>query len=268
MLLRLLALSALIFSSAAPAADAPKQPTGKWIVHFEDAQCVAQRDYGSKNHPLILLLKQPPLGGVMQLSIIEKGTVPEAAQLEGTFQFDSQPQQKVSVLRFSPKGQGTRVAMMNLSQDQFELARASESVRIDYSAFHARLALPQFLDLLGIMNACVDDLRKVWNVRSPGADRIAVREDARGNLRGLFSSDDYPSDALRFGDTGSVKVALLVDEQGKVADCSVIETSGAAILDAQSCAILRERAKFKPAVGKDGKPAKDAWIQRITWSLG
>jgi TonB family protein len=267
-LLRLAALSALMFSSAAPAADTPKQPTGKWIVHFEDAQCVAQRDYGSTNHPLILLLKQPPLGGVMQISIIEKGTVAEATQLDATYQFDSQPQQKVSILRFSPKGQGTRVAMMNLSQEQFAAGRQSQSLRLDYAAFHARLALLQFPELLEIMNACVADLRKVWNVRPAGEEAASVRKDARGDLRGLFSSDDYPADSLRFGESGSVKVALLVDEQGKVADCSVTETSGAAILDAQSCAILRERAKFTPAVGKDGKPAKDAWIQQISWRLG
>lgn len=265
MFLRLFALSTLLLSSALSAADLPKQPTGQWIVHFDDAQCVAQRDYGSKNHPLILLLKQPPLGGVMQVSIIEKGTVPEAAQLEGTFQFDSQPQQKVSILRFSPKGQGTRVAMMNLPIELFASGRNSKSLHLDYSAFHAGLALAQLPDLLDIMSSCVADLRKVWNVRESVTGQDSVREDAKGDLRRLLSADDYPWDALRMGEGGSVKIGLLVDEQGKVADCSVIETSGVAILDAQSCAVVRERAKFTPAVGKDGKPAKDAFVQKIVW---
>ena len=118
-----------------------------------------------------------------------------------------------------------------------------------------------------MMNSCVADLRRVWNVKGSEDSEDAVREDAKGNLRRLFSWEDYPSEALAMGEGGSVRIALLVDEVGKVADCSVMETSGVAVLDAQSCAVVKERARFKPAIGKDGKPAKDAFIQRIRWRL-
>jgi hypothetical protein len=30
---------------------------------------------------------------------------------------------------------------------------------------------------------------------------------------------------------------------------------------------LKERAKFVPAIGKDGKPAKDAFVQKINWRV-
>ena len=66
---------------------------------------------------------------------------------------------------------------------------------------------------------------------------------------------------------GAVSLALLIDEQGKVADCTVTQTSGVAALDAQSCAIIKERGKFSPAIGHDGKPAKSSWLQRINWAL-
>jgi len=66
---------------------------------------------------------------------------------------------------------------------------------------------------------------------------------------------------------GSVAFVLLIDEEGKVADCTVTETSGVASLDAQSCAIVKERAKFKPATGLDGKPSKSSYFQRISWRL-
>lgn len=133
--------------------------------------------------------------------------------------------------------------------------------------FEEAFALDQVGPLLEVMNNCVADLRKIWNVNGSDEDERTVREDAKGNLRRLFSSGDYPRDALLGGDGGSVKVVLLVDEKGRVADCSVMETSRVAVLDAQSCAILKERARFKPAVGKDGKPAKDAFIQGIKWQL-
>ena len=53
MIARLLMFSAIALAAAAPAAE-PRQPTGQWIVNFDDAQCVAQRDYGTADKPLTL----------------------------------------------------------------------------------------------------------------------------------------------------------------------------------------------------------------------
>ena len=60
---------------------------------------------------------------------------------------------------------------------------------------------------------------------------------------------------------------LLIDEAGKLANCMVVGTSGYASLDAQSCAVLKERAKFVPALGIDGKPTKSGILQRIRWQM-
>jgi len=65
---------------------------------------------------------------------------------------------------------------------------------------------------------------------------------------------------------GVAKLEFL-DEQGKVADCTVIEPSGVASLDAQSCAVIKQGAKYKPAIGLDGKRAKSAAFQSITWKM-
>jgi hypothetical protein len=47
----------------------------------------------------------------------------------------------------------------------------------------------------------------------------------------------------------------------------VTQTSGVAALDGQSCAKFSERARFEPAIGVDGKPAKDGHRTRIRWNL-
>ena len=90
-----------------------------------------------------------------------------------------------------------------------------------------------------------------------------------------FLNDHLPHDARwqkqrnsrRHITAGVVAFALLVNEQGRVADCTVIKTSGAAALDAQSCIVLRQRATFHPALDPAGKPAKDALVGRIRWKL-
>ena len=45
------------------------------------------------------------------------------------------------------------------------------------------------------------------------------------------------------------------------------ETSGSAVLDAMTCIVLRQRAKFKPARDVDGKPVHSYYDQRVTWQI-
>ncbi|HUG45621.1 MAG TPA: energy transducer TonB [Sphingomicrobium sp.] len=259
--------AALLFSAPGASSDRPLQPTGKWIVNFDDAQCVAERNYGTEEKPLYFVLKQPPLGNAMQFSVIEKKSASaRPAELDGTIEFDGQSH-KVRVLRFGPKKMKLRVLMMNFPLEQFSAVRTAGALRLRTQGFDETFALSQLEPLLEVMNTCVADLRKIWNVDKPEGGEGVAREDAKGNLRRLFSADDYPWQAVISGDGGTVEVALLVDETGKVADCSIARTSGVAVLDAQSCWVLRERAKFTPAVGKDGKPAKDSFLQRISWRV-
>lgn len=244
------------------------QPTGKWIVNFDAAQCVAQRSYGTEEKPLYLVLKQPPLGHVMQLAIVRKGSAGPTAEADGDLSFDDQPSHDVSILEFGPKGAHERVYSINLPLDEFAAARTAKTLRIRGEGINERFALSLVEPLLKVMNDCVVDLREVWNLDDEQTGPEPVREDEKGDLRALFSADMYPAQALRSHQAGAVKVALLVDETGKVADCSVVETSGAAVLDAQSCVVFRDKAKFAPATGANGQPAKSGWLQRIVWRLG
>jgi protein TonB len=84
-------------------------------------------------------------------------------------------------------------------------------------------------------------------------------------LRKLFDSGDYPAQALSEGDSGITRIVALIDQKGGVAECMVDETSGIATLDAMTCIIVKERAKFVPAVGQDGKPARSATTTRVRW---
>ena len=60
----------------------------------------------------------------------------------------------------------------------------------------------------------------------------------------------------------------MIDASGVVQDCVPEETSGSAVLDAMTCIVLRQRAKFKPARGVDGNPIHSYLDQHVTWRLG
>lgn len=90
---------------------------------------------------------------------------------------------------------------------------------------------------------------------------------AKGSLVGLFSSDDYPKEALRAGETGTVHVLLTIDASGRVSDCHVMLSSLSPSLDAATCSVLSERARFEPARDLAGRPVADKYSQRITWKI-
>ena len=86
--------------------------------------------------------------------------------------------------------------------------------------------------------------------------------------QGIFSYEDYPAEALLNRWEGSVIADLTVNERGAVAACHIIKSSGHEVLDEATCKLLIERARFKPATDKDGKPIKDMYrTPSIEWRI-
>jgi TonB family protein len=261
--------AALALIPSSPAMAAPRDPTEKWVVNYAEAQCVASRNYGTAEKPLFLVLKPAPIGNVMQLTLVRKGprTDGMADETTGAIRIDNMRAMPVSILSFGSK-RGIVSARMNLTAVQYSAVRSAHQIDIRGQDFDDTLMLSQLEPLGRSLDACIVDLRDAWNATPEAQAKLKRRADASGSMVGIFSSSDYPGIALQKSEEGSVGIVMLIDEKGKIAECVVTETSGVAALDAQVCSIIAQRAKFKPAIGPDLKPAKDSYRQRITWKTG
>jgi TonB family protein len=101
----------------------------------------------------------------------------------------------------------------------------------------------------------------------PSASAKPWTPQSVGGLVSLFSTDDYPSSAVRAGEEGTTGVRLMIGTDGRVGGCDVISSSGSAALDAATCNILRRRARFRPALDAEGRPTIDYYTQRVRWVL-
>jgi TonB family protein len=114
-----------------------------------------------------------------------------------------------------------------------------------------------------------------WDNREQLADWIdgAAPDPAKGPRRAraelyrLFSTDDYPMEALRREEQGTVAFRLSIGRRGNVTDCVVTSSSGSAVLDDATCDILESRAKYEPARDAEGKRISDEDTGRIRWVL-
>ena len=226
------------------------------------------------------MFKKPPIGDVLQIAVVWKGALREADQLKGEIVFDDRAPIETTFLEYGVKKLGHRALMINLLTTDLMPMRTASAIHIRSrpetpkrgfqvvrSHVDRSFAISEISTVLDLLKECTDDLQKVWNVWDENRDGVTLKKGPSADLRYIFSPKDYPAAAIRNDLSGTTKMVMLIDEFGKVADCTVTQTSGAASIDAQSCAVIRERGKFRPAIGLDGKPAKSAYSESITWRL-
>jgi protein TonB len=90
---------------------------------------------------------------------------------------------------------------------------------------------------------------------------------ARANLASYVSDEDYPGTAVRNEEQGTTRFRLTVGADGKVKECSVTASSGSSSLDATTCKLMKQRAKFTPAKNNRGEPTGDTVASAIRWVL-
>ena len=256
-----------MFVAAAGAASEPRLPTAKWNVNFGDAQCIAHRDYGTPAKPLRLVLKAPAVGDVMQVAVMQEAVSSAPRQMSSFVTIDGGRPIKTNLLTYTPTGSRERIYLLNMPSADFASVRRAKTLSLRSGSLNEGFALSGMEPLLKVVDECVADLRRVFNIGAGGNGASRLTSRARTNIAKLFSDADYPEVAVMKGQSGRVEFALLIGEDGRVADCTIVSTSGVPSLDSQACALLKKRARFEPALGMDGKPAKDSVVGGIVWRV-
>jgi protein TonB len=86
-------------------------------------------------------------------------------------------------------------------------------------------------------------------------------------IRGRIRNSDFPRDALRVGEEGALTTRYTVGVDGRVTECTVVRSSGSAVLDATTCRLIRERFRFRPARDAQGRPRSDTILEEHEWII-
>jgi TonB family protein len=209
-------------------------------------------------------LRPTPNGKVVRLMLARAGHEATAYQLDVRTNLSGRSA-RTTALRFgSPRKPPLTFYWINVARADLEALRGAGEIALIGEGLDERDALPGFGAVLDSIDKCNADLRAYWNVETPPPPRAAPLKP----LAEYFSSDDYPAQSFMKGDSGSSLVMMMIDETGKLRDCMVEETSGVAALDAMTCKVLQDRARFHPATDAAGKPMKSVLTRRITWRMG
>ncbi len=88
-----------------------------------------------------------------------------------------------------------------------------------------------------------------------------------GNLAQYVGADDYPPEALRRGQQGTVRFSVTVGTGGRVVDCTITRSSGYAELDEGTCRLARRKLRFTPGRLAGRTVAMNSVPFGITWTL-
>lgn len=78
------------------------------------------------------------------------------------------------------------------------------------------------------------------------------------------TAEDYPAQSIRLHEGGEVTVTYVVGENGSVAKCTVVLSSGSMRLDDAACAMVKKRWKYTPAT-QGGRPVTIQYVSTIAF---
>jgi TonB family protein len=253
-------------ASAAP--TPPLRPSGAWVLDYDATQCIASRQYGTDKNAVTFAIRPAPNGGNYELLIGRPRYGPMfGEELNGSVDFGNGPI-KAWLLHYGGSKKKVSIDQFRISAAEMAQARTATSVNLRTGdGMSANIALTNMPELMKGMDDCNADLKRYWNIENPEKQNVAV--EVKGDVRNVFRSTDYPQEAMKNRQEGRVQFLLLINEQGKVAGCNVVEASGIPALDGMGCQVIVERAKFQPALDKQGKPIRSAYVTPpVVWRIG
>ena len=171
-------------------------------------------------------------------------------------------------LGYPAKSSKQSVSLIHLPSEAADAIRKARHVDVSVKgSFHDGFELGDPAHTWPMMDSCLERLRQTWNIGSDHGADIRMPARALVPLQGMIAPQDFPPQVLQNVWKGQTTFMLLVDEGGKVKDCTLTESSGIAVVDSRTCAIVTHKARFEPAIGGDGKPAKSVYQKSITWRV-
>lgn len=275
------ALAALTLPGPALAAPLELEPSSKWNLSYDMEACRLGRAFGEGDQKVVAqFIRYMPDPG-FEAIIAGKMLEPKGIKFEYRFAPGDEANESENPL-FGEREDGLIMWQFNIGlvpRAEFKkmddddpktrlakLAREGERAK-EIRSFELLKGVKQPVslhvgsleDAMQAMDTCMDDLVRQWGY-DPAIQRgrISVPQP-KGSPGRWLTSDDYPSKPLRNGLSGAVRFRLNVDETGVVDGCIIQQALSDPAFSEATCKSIKKRARFRPAIGVDGKPIRSFW---------
>jgi TonB family protein len=261
------ALAALAFLSVAASPPAPLEPSGPWTVEPADAMCIVGRDFGTGDQLVTLGFRPYPLGEKVRIALWIPATGKKFTWGKAELALDEQ----TPVEEYFDQGpvpiKGKHLIQIDIERSKIETLHAAKLLHIRTEKRNWSFKLGNVAGAMKALQGCENDLLVKWGMDPAVLASIETSAFHPFGLESIFRTSDYPRVAMSRNEQGTAGVRYWIGTNGKVSDCRVVETSGSALLDQQTCDVIIRRARYFPARVKSGESVASIGFQRIRWEL-
>jgi TonB family protein len=130
-----------------------------------------------------------------------------------------------------------------------------------------RLALGSMGKPMAALRTCTEELVEHWGIDVTAHRTLTRAVIPKGNPGRWMTADDYPTELIEKGAQGVVQFRLIVGADGKPTQCAIQESTRPKGFDDAVCAAMMRRARFDPALDKDGNPITSYWRTSVRFMM-
>ncbi|WP_432769337.1 MAG: energy transducer TonB [Sphingopyxis sp.] len=289
-----IALAMLVAPGAAQAAEDVIElaPTTPWNVHYADDYCRLARIFGADKHKLTLSIEQDAPGSSFRMTLAGPLLRRLDRQDEARVTFGAMPAQRIM---FFPgtvgKDQtawifGDTVRLKPYPAEEIAFAAANgyarssigEITEADEAAVTSvligrplrkpvRLKTGPMQGAFAAMRKCTDELLDHWGIDVARHRALSRWVMPAGNPGKWLNSGDYPAAMLSRWQPGIVRFRLSVGADGSPTACHIQRSTNSEGFDDAVCKGLMRRARFEPALDKDGQPIASYYVNAVRFQF-
>lgn len=292
--------SAACAYSAVAATGEPAEfiPTSKWTVNYADDTCRLGREFGAGDDRLFLYLERYAPEDSFFLLIAGKplGVVMSDRKIRLTFgpngftRFDQMIVGDYASYKPALMQSGIHLLAQPREDDERLKARLADD-RGDYSRAPERAATPAeeaaitWLDVeprrgkvirialgsmgppMAALRKCIDDLVSGWGIDVAAHASLTRAAAPLDNPGRWLNSEDYPANLRSQGAQGLVNFRLSIDATGTPTQCHIQTSTRPEGFDRAVCQGIMKRARFSPALDRNGQPIASYWRSSVRFTM-
>lgn len=252
------AMMGIMAASSSPASI----PQGDWSVQRTGSVCLASRTFLIDGAAVGVGLEPWPLGARTSVIIVEQSASQGVEIGSVAITRDSGGEPHVVYYSSWPAKGGHRLVRFSTANGDLGSLDTGGTVTIDRNG--KELAIPLDGFPLEAVQQC--DAKGLAQLGVDMASERRIPTPPQQPSHSAATPNDYPATAIRRGEQGIVDMILDVDQNGKVTNCQVANSSGYDDLDAVSCKTAR-RPRYEPARDAHGNSVAAHIFTQAVWSL-
>jgi TonB family protein len=262
----LLAIGAM--SSAVRAED--YQPRSPWNIHYGETSCDLKRVFKGESGEIQIQISQAfGLGGADFYIVTKPHSKKQYWQADVNFSIDETGAELTKSSKFQINKEENILIwqIRGFEIEYLENLPNDVTLRLNtkkYPEIAIKMTGMKAVD--DAFKQCQQNLYETFKLDYSKTEQLSRQPKPAPNPGGWIVLD-YPTMALKREYQGTVWFVLSVDREGRSGKCTILRSSGHELLDDTTCKSLRTRARFVPALDKDGQPTTSDWISAVEYKI-